>query len=190
MASDPAAGLTPRQREILGRVVEEYIAQCVKAGFKEVRIVHETGTAEVVVPDYQLSVAIGKEGQNARLAARLTGWRVDIKSETQLYEEQQAPPQEEEWAAGEWVTDESGHMVWQPAEGGEAVSASDAGYGEEEPKPDESIATTAEGEGFDAAQVEPDAGALPADAAAVAPAPVDEGAAPATVASDSEEADA
>src|ERR687891_2976912 len=51
---------------------------------KEVRIVNETGTAEVVVPDYQLSVAIGKEGQNARLAARLTGWRVDIKSESQL----------------------------------------------------------------------------------------------------------
>ena len=47
-----------------------------------------TGTAEVIVPDYQLSLAIGKEGQNARLAARLTGWRVDIKSETQLAEEE------------------------------------------------------------------------------------------------------
>ena len=40
------------------------------------------------MPDYQLSLAIGKEGQNARLAARLTGWRVDIKSETQLAEEE------------------------------------------------------------------------------------------------------
>jgi N utilization substance protein A len=40
-------------------------------------------TAQVVVPDYQLSLAIGKEGQNARLAARLTGWRIDIKSESQ-----------------------------------------------------------------------------------------------------------
>ncbi|HKM34614.1 MAG TPA: transcription termination factor NusA [Lachnospiraceae bacterium] len=40
-------------------------------------------TAKVVVPDYQLSLAIGKEGQNARLAARLTGYKVDIKSETQ-----------------------------------------------------------------------------------------------------------
>jgi len=39
--------------------------------------------ARVVVPDYQLSLAIGKEGQNARLAARLTGWKIDIKSETQ-----------------------------------------------------------------------------------------------------------
>src|ERR1700739_3857703 len=37
--------------------------------------------AQVIVPDYQLSLAIGKEGQNARLAARLTGWRVDIRSD-------------------------------------------------------------------------------------------------------------
>ncbi len=118
------------------------------AKVKEVRIVNETGTAEVVVPDYQLSVAIGKEGQNARLAARLTGWRVDIKSESQLYEEEQnQAAEEEEWAAGEWITDESGAMVWQPAEGGEAVSASDAGWGdvqtatdgEAEEKPDENI---------------------------------------------------
>jgi N utilization substance protein A len=118
------------------------------AKVKEVRIVQETGTAEVVVPDYQLSVAIGKEGQNARLAARLTGWRVDIKSESQLYEEEQnQAAEEEEWAAGEWITDESGQMVWQPAEGGEAVSASDAGWGDvqtategaAEEKPDENI---------------------------------------------------
>ena len=40
-------------------------------------------TAKVVVPDYQLSLDIGKEGQNARLAARLTGYKIDIKSETQ-----------------------------------------------------------------------------------------------------------
>lgn len=53
------------------------------ARVKEVRINEETQTAEVVVPDFQLSLAIGKEGQNARLAARLTGWRIDIKSETQ-----------------------------------------------------------------------------------------------------------
>ena len=37
--------------------------------------------ARVVVPDFQLSLAIGKEGQNARLAARLTGWRIDIRSD-------------------------------------------------------------------------------------------------------------
>jgi transcription termination/antitermination protein NusA len=41
-------------------------------------------SAKVTVPDYQLSLAIGKEGQNARLAAKLTGWKIDIKSESQL----------------------------------------------------------------------------------------------------------
>jgi hypothetical protein len=48
-----------------------------------------TNTAEVVVPDRQLSLAIGKEGQNARLAAKLTGWRIDIKSQS-AYEEELA----------------------------------------------------------------------------------------------------
>ena len=43
----------------------------------------EEKTASVIVPDYQLSLAIGKEGQNARLAARLTGYKIDIKSESQ-----------------------------------------------------------------------------------------------------------
>ena len=46
----------------------------------------EEKTASVIVPDYQLSLAIGKEGQNARLAARLTGYKIDIKSETQNVE--------------------------------------------------------------------------------------------------------
>ena len=46
----------------------------------------EEKTAKVVVPDYRLSLAIGKEGQNARLAARLTGFKIDIKSETQARE--------------------------------------------------------------------------------------------------------
>ena len=46
----------------------------------------EAKEAQVIVPDYQLSLAIGKEGQNARLAARLTGYKIDIKSETQARE--------------------------------------------------------------------------------------------------------
>ena len=45
----------------------------------------------VVVPDYQLSLAIGKEGQNARLAARLTGWRIDIRSDEEPTEVPVAP---------------------------------------------------------------------------------------------------
>jgi transcription termination/antitermination protein NusA len=101
------------------------------AKVKEVRIDETTGTAEVIVPDYQLSLAIGKEGQNARLAARLTGWRIDIKSETQLAEEE-AGYAGEEWAEGEWVQDpESGEMVWKPAEGGESVSVTEWSQGGE-----------------------------------------------------------
>src|SRR5918996_1627998 len=68
------------------------------ASVKEVRIDQDTQTALVIVPDYQLSLAIGKEGQNARLAARLTGWRIDIKSESQAAEEASAPPVEAEAA--------------------------------------------------------------------------------------------
>jgi N utilization substance protein A len=95
------------------------------AKVREVRIHDETGIAEVIVPDFQLSLAIGKEGQNARLAARLTGWRVDIKSETQLAEEEAGGG----YAEGEWVEGADGALMWQPAEGGEAISAAEAGYG-------------------------------------------------------------
>ncbi len=56
------------------------------AKVKEVKVDLENTTAEVIVPDSQLSLAIGKEGQNARLAAKLTGWRIDIKSESQAQE--------------------------------------------------------------------------------------------------------
>ena len=49
-----------------------------------VEIDEEEKFTRVVVPDFQLSLAIGKEGQNARLAARLTGWKIDIKSESQM----------------------------------------------------------------------------------------------------------
>ena len=57
------------------------------AKVSRVRIDPDNQTALVMVPDYQLSLAIGKEGQNARLAARLTGWRIDIKSESQAAED-------------------------------------------------------------------------------------------------------
>lgn len=57
-------------------------------------IYEEEKSAKVVVPDYQLSLAIGKEGQNARLAAKLTGWKIDIKSESQA--ENEASSQVEE----------------------------------------------------------------------------------------------
>lgn len=98
------------------------------AKVKEVHLDDLTGTATVVVHDFQLSLAIGKEGQNARLAARLTGWRIDIKSETQIAEEDAYNNQE--WAEGEWVENADGEMVWQPAEGGETVSAEAWSQGE------------------------------------------------------------
>lgn len=69
----------------------EFVANALSpAKVAEVYLYEEDTTALVVVPDYQLSLAIGREGQNARLAARLTNWRIDIKSETQFAEEQEA----------------------------------------------------------------------------------------------------
>lgn len=53
---------------------------------ERVEVYEEEKSALVVVPDYQLSLAIGKEGQNARLAAKLTGWKIDIKSQSQYIE--------------------------------------------------------------------------------------------------------
>ncbi len=61
-----------------------FIAEALSpARVQDVRIDEEENTAIVVVPDHQLSLAIGKEGQNARLAARLSGYRIDIRSESQ-----------------------------------------------------------------------------------------------------------
>jgi N utilization substance protein A len=110
----------------------EFVARALQpARVKEVRLDESTGTATVVVHDYQLSLAIGKEGQNARLAARLTGWRIDIKSETQLAEEESAYAAVD-WAEGEWVESESGEMVFQPAGGGDAISMEQWAQGGEE----------------------------------------------------------
>lgn len=67
----------------------KYIANALSpAKVVSVAIHEEAKESRVVVPDYQLSLAIGKEGQNARLAAKLTGWKIDIKSESQAAEEE------------------------------------------------------------------------------------------------------
>ena len=68
-----------------------------------VKVDQATNTADVAVPDRQLSLAIGKEGQNARLAAKLTGWRIDIKSQS-VYDEILASRTPEEIAAEEAAT--------------------------------------------------------------------------------------
>ena len=65
----------------------------------------EEKSAKVVVPDYQLSLAIGKEGQNARLAARLTGYKIDIKSETQAIESGELPENYMELGEGVYEED-------------------------------------------------------------------------------------
>ncbi|MBQ7477480.1 MAG: transcription termination/antitermination protein NusA [Selenomonadaceae bacterium] len=66
----------------------KYIANALSpAKVVSVAVNEEEKVSRVVVPDYQLSLAIGKEGQNARLAAKLTGWKIDIKSESQAAEE-------------------------------------------------------------------------------------------------------
>jgi transcription termination/antitermination protein NusA len=70
------------------------------ARVREVLVDDEAKQATVIVPDDQLSLAIGKDGLNARLAARLTGWRVDIRSETEFAEEEHEMGFEEEELAG------------------------------------------------------------------------------------------
>ncbi len=90
------------------------------ARVKEVRIDEETAQADVIVPDQQLSLAIGKEGQNARLASRLAGLRIDIRSETDIAEQEayEEAYSGDSWADGEWVTHpDTGEQMWQPADG-------------------------------------------------------------------------
>ena len=70
------------------------------ARVREVLVDDDGKQATVIVPDDQLSLAIGREGQNARLAARLTGWRIDIKSETEFAAEEQEAGYEEEETQG------------------------------------------------------------------------------------------
>jgi transcription termination/antitermination protein NusA len=110
----------------------DFVAKALSpAKVSQVRIHEDTGVAEVIVPDYQLSLAIGKEGQNARLAARLTGWRVDIKSETQLAEEESGLYRDSgEYAEGQWIQNaETGAMEFHAADGS-IVSADQWNAGE------------------------------------------------------------
>jgi N utilization substance protein A len=66
----------------------EYVANSLSPSkVSQVILREEDKVARVIVPDYQLSLAIGRAGQNARLAAKLTGWRIDIRSESQVMEE-------------------------------------------------------------------------------------------------------
>lgn len=98
----------------------DFIAKALSpAKVTEVRVSEDGTQADVIVPDFQLSLAIGKEGQNARLAARLTGLRIDIKSETQDRNEKAGIyVDSEEYAEGAWVLNaETGEHEWHGADG-------------------------------------------------------------------------
>ncbi|HSL74144.1 MAG TPA: transcription termination factor NusA [Ilumatobacteraceae bacterium] len=106
----------------------DFVAKALSPAKVSQVIISEDGTAaDVIVPDHQLSLAIGREGQNARLAARLTGVRVDIRSETQLAEGIPAGGRDAdvEYADGEWRANaETGEMEWHAADGS-VISESD-----------------------------------------------------------------
>ncbi len=102
---DPVGACVGHKGTRIGKVVEElndekidvvpwssdpieFIANALRpAKVVMVQINEDEKAAKVIVPDYQLSLAIGKEGQNARLAAKLTGWKIDIKSQSQMEQE-------------------------------------------------------------------------------------------------------
>jgi N utilization substance protein A len=108
--------------------VRDFIAKAMSpAKVTEVRLSPDGTQADVIVPDFQLSLAIGKMGVNANLAARLTGVRLDVKSETQAAEEgggsyvptsSDAATPAADYAEGEWVTNpDTGAMEWHAADG-------------------------------------------------------------------------
>jgi N utilization substance protein A len=87
---------------------KEFIAQALSpAQVVEVQLDMVERAALVIVPDKQLSLAIGREGQNVRLAAKLTGWRIDIKSATALLEEEREEAQAREAAEAEAMATEA-----------------------------------------------------------------------------------
>jgi N utilization substance protein A len=87
----------------------------------------EEGTAVVIVPDHQLSLAIGREGQNARLAARLSGYRIDIRSESQDL----GLDVDEDEEATDFETVDDGDGASQPRAAGDQPSAEDEAVGDE-----------------------------------------------------------
>jgi N utilization substance protein A len=86
---------------------KDFIANALSpAQVVEVHLNDDDHTALVIVPDKQLSLAIGKEGQNVRLAAKLAGWRIDIKSATALLEEERAAAEARGYADAEQIQTE------------------------------------------------------------------------------------
>ena len=105
----------------------------------------EEKSAKVVVPDYQLSLAIGKEGQNARLAARLTGFKIDIKSETQARESGDFLDYENDYEEDEYYDEDGGS--YEEYEDGSAPA--EEGYEEDSYVTDGAEENNAEADGED-----------------------------------------
>jgi N utilization substance protein A len=131
----------------------DFVAKALSpAKVSQVNISADGTQADVIVPDHQLSLAIGREGQNARLSARLTGVRVDIRSETQVAEGIPAGGYRDdpvEYDEGEWVPNaESGEMEWHAADGSVMSQAEWAGGAPvaDEPAADVEVAQPVEAE--------------------------------------------
>ena len=155
--------------------ITDFIAKALSPAKVSQVIVSDDGTqADVIVPDHQLSLAIGREGQNARLAARLTGVRIDIRSESQLADGVPARSEglEEgvEYAEGQWIQNaESGEMEWHAADGtvmSEAQwneAAANATVADAEVASDDAVVDEAEADAADAPAVSDDAAETIAD---------------------------
>ena len=155
--------------------ITDFIAKALSPAKVSQVIVSDDGTqADVIVPDHQLSLAIGREGQNARLAARLTGVRIDIRSESQLADGVPARSEglEEgvEYAEGQWIQNaESGEMEWHAADGtvmSEAQwneAAANATVADAEVASDDAVVDEAEADAADAPAVSGDAAETIAD---------------------------
>jgi N utilization substance protein A len=164
------------------------------ARVREVLVDDENKQATVIVPDDQLSLAIGKEGQNARLAARLTGWRVDIRSETEFAKEEAELGFEEEDVSGRCAAIMSnGRRCPNAALPGSRYCGLPAHQELEGKGTDEVAAVQAEAGGAPAEQGAPEEAASEAEEPAAAPQVAEEAAAaeaPASPAAESPPADA
>ncbi|UCH35779.1 MAG: transcription termination/antitermination protein NusA [Armatimonadota bacterium] len=137
--------------------MSRYLASALSpARVNEVVVDEDQKTATVIVPDNQLSLAIGKEGQNVRLAARLTGWRIDIRSETQIAEMEEAMYAELDARATATISgaadaDEDGPV------GAEEVGEPSAEFVVGGERDESAVEAPAEGEVGEEAEAEPEA---------------------------------
>lgn len=138
--------------------LESFIANSLNpAKVLRVDINEEENTARVVVPDHQLSLAIGREGQNARLAARLTGWKIDIKSESRFREMLEQEILARFTAATESAVNESDAQAEAESAANDTEAQPDAESGSEE-QPGADVATAPEADlavDSEVAQVDP-----------------------------------